>query len=345
MSAAPTGPLTPSPALPGVAVVFPPGVSVDLTVGAFTISTWFSVLFCGVVLACGYVYFISFPKDRIGFKLVAAASILISLTDTVANLVWCYEWTVTLWGSIPAAGIIPIGFYINILAASLSCVVTQCFFAWRLWRISGGNIPLIAIIIIGSFMQLFVVMWVFSRWVKHPLFFQLGEVLPTAYIWLIAPIISDMAISGAMFYYLRVKTKNAPSQSKLTFNAIISRTVQANVVSLISQVLTAILMKANLGLWFFFNDVTITKIYTFSMLVSLNARRSQSAMFGTSEMRSKGETSGREISLNNLSYQRSGHFVRSGAGSAPVVHVSENVTVHADDWESEGDKKSHFPQV
>lgn len=53
------------------------------------------------------MYYVQFPRDRIGFKLAAGCAIFLSITDTVANMVWAYEWTVTLWGSIPAAGIIP----------------------------------------------------------------------------------------------------------------------------------------------------------------------------------------------------------------------------------------------
>ncbi|KZW01235.1 hypothetical protein EXIGLDRAFT_830197 [Exidia glandulosa HHB12029] len=338
MSSLPTGPLTPSPALPGIPVAFPPGVSIELTVGAVTISTWFSVLFCGIVITLGYIYYLEFSEDRLHFKLVAAGAIFLSLVDTVANLVWAHEWTVTLWGSIPGTGITPYAFYVNILVASLSCLLTQCFFAWRLWNISRGNKILVGVIVSGSIMQLAVVMWVFSRWAKRPLFVQLGEVLPTAYIWLIAPIISDLAISSAMFYYLRVKTRSAPTSSKLTFNAIISRTVQANVFSLLSQVLTAILMKANIGLYFFLNDVTITKVYAFSLLVSLGARRSKSSMFSMSEKTSKGETSGggNQISLSNL-------HSRQGLGPRQVqgIRVTENISVHGDDeWDSQGDRKT-----
>lgn len=45
------------------------------------------------------------------------------------------------------------GFYINILAASLSCLLTQCFFAWRLWRVSKNRL-LVGVIVTGSVMQL-----------------------------------------------------------------------------------------------------------------------------------------------------------------------------------------------
>lgn len=130
-----------------------------------------------------------------------------------------------------------------------------------------------------------VVVWALSVWGSHhALFSEIGLVLPGAYGWLIAGIIGDTIISGAMFYFLRIKTRATPTQFKpcasqlkrkeglltqrRTFNQIISHTVQANVFSLISQTLTFVLFKLDVGMYFLLNDVVICKVYAFSLLTS-----------------------------------------------------------------------------
>ena len=45
-----------------------------------------------------------------------------------------------------------------------------------------------------------------------------------------------------------------------TFNAIISRAVQANILSLVSQIMTFVLFKINAGMYFFLNDVILCKV-------------------------------------------------------------------------------------
>lgn len=160
------------------------------------------------------------------------------------------------------------GFYINILSASLACLLTQSFYAWRLWRVSQHNIYLVSFIMIGSLMQLCesstdlsydilttngsyrhvgvlamgqgaVVHAIRQRVVRilvasQPSTSHICDLLslarPTAYIWIVAPVcvfpcaallvspytfsLSDVAISGSMIWYLRVKTKDAPQASK-----------------------------------------------------------------------------------------------------------------------------------
>ncbi|EJD50125.1 hypothetical protein AURDEDRAFT_112276 [Auricularia subglabra TFB-10046 SS5] len=313
----------PSPAQPNRPVVFPTGFpSINMTVGAVTISTWCSVFAFGVVCSAAYIYYIQFPRDRLWFKILAGAIWLVAAVDTIANLVWAYEWTVTLWGSIPGAGLLPYAFYINIFCDATATSITQLFYAWRLWLISGGNYFLTGAIVLAALTQQFVVIWALSVWGRHNVLFKdLGVVLPGAYGWLIAGIIGDSIISASMFYYLRLKTRDTPSQSKTTFNAIISRTVQANVFSLISQTLTFVLFKIDAGMFFFLNDVVMAKVYAFSLLTSLNARRSSTALFNLSKSVTStagGMTNG--ISLGQTTFGGSG---RRG----PVVRITETVDV------------------
>ncbi|KAH7097810.1 hypothetical protein BKA62DRAFT_832977 [Auriculariales sp. MPI-PUGE-AT-0066] len=276
----------PVEALPGIPVRLPPGMTADLSVGAVIVSTWSSIFAFTVVCILVYLYFDRFSHDSLGLKIVVAAGLCLAAIDTAANCIWCYDWIVTLWGSIPGAGLVPKAFYVNILCATFSASLVQCFYAWRLWLMSGGKPYIPAIIICATTAQFVTGIYSVSRWaIAHSLMRNIADALPYAWGWLSCNIFTDTVISVVMLHYLRVGTRHTPSlaaKTKVSIRGVISRTIQANVFSLISQIATFLLFKLNVGMYFFWNDVVITKVYVFSLLITLNARRSSSALYNVS---------------------------------------------------------------
>lgn len=53
------------------------------------------------------MYYISFPKDRLAFKILVGGVWLLSLVDTVMSMIWNYRWVVDLWGMIPGTTTLP----------------------------------------------------------------------------------------------------------------------------------------------------------------------------------------------------------------------------------------------
>lgn len=95
-------------------------------------------------------------------KLIVGTLTMLCVIDAVAGMVWAYEWLVTLWGSIPATGIVPKfvhrprlrradrpsrGYYVNIFCIATTCAINQLFYAWRLWIISERNRILVGIVV------------------------------------------------------------------------------------------------------------------------------------------------------------------------------------------------------
>ncbi|KAH7087276.1 hypothetical protein BKA62DRAFT_646819, partial [Auriculariales sp. MPI-PUGE-AT-0066] len=253
----------------------------DLSIGAVVVSTWSSIFTFAVVTVLGYLYFDRFPHDSLGLKLVVAIGLCLAAADTLANCVWSYNWTVTLWGSVPGAGLVPRAFYVNMLSLMISASLVQTFYAWRLWLMSAGKPYIPCIIICATIPQLVIGIFCVSRWNHFNSFWsQMDAALPYAWGWLSCNLFADTVISGAMLYYLRLGTRRAPllvAKTRTSIRGVISRTIQANVVSLISQIVSFILFKRDVGMYFFWHDVVVTKVYIFSLLITLNARRSSAA--------------------------------------------------------------------
>jgi len=339
MSAAAAPPVfTPVNAMPGMAVLLPPGLSIDNTIGAVVISIWCSVFAFAIVCAAAYVYYVSFPVDRLHFKILVGFVLALSTLDTVSSMQWSYKWIVHLWGSIPGTTTVPHAFYINIVCCATSTLVVQFFYAWRIYLIGNRN-PIIPILICAcGIAQMCFVIWVEATWGSNIQMANLGIVLPIGYGWAISGIIGDCIISATLFYYLRVQTVGgmASTQTRMTFNSIISRAVQANIFSLVSQIMTFVLFKVNTGFFFFLNDVVLCKIYCFSLLTSLNARRSATGLFTktggmTSYTNGNSQTAiptiggtGRVRALNSKGSQQGG----------VTIAVTETITLdNAHDWD------------
>ncbi|KAH7098506.1 hypothetical protein BKA62DRAFT_642187 [Auriculariales sp. MPI-PUGE-AT-0066] len=264
-------------AVPGLAVILPPGMSAHLTVGGIVVSTWSSVAAYGVVIATGVIYLLNFSDDRRLFRWLVAGCLLLATVDTVASLVWSYEWLVTLWGSIPGTVRIPYAFYVNMLCCSLATTVTQTFYCWRILLISDRNWALVFAIFACTISQQIVVIWALCKWgVNRAMMADIGIVLPGGYGWLISGILGDLIISGSLIYYLRRRMReehsSVPALSK--FHAWVSHIVQLNLFGLLSQTLMLIMFKLDVGTYFFLNDVILCKVYVFSLFVTLNARGS-----------------------------------------------------------------------
>ncbi|KAK0445976.1 uncharacterized protein EV420DRAFT_909700 [Desarmillaria tabescens] len=252
--------------------------TLDLTVGAIVVSSFFSFLTMGIVCVTAFYYVANFPNDTLPIKLIVLANVILCIAGTITDGVWCYDWAVTNYGNPASMAILPIPAIIEIFFVGLTSLLVQCFYSWRLWVITHKrNHWLPVAICILSVTQMSVIIWVVSYWANHRLMTDIGGVMPVAYIWLASSIAADLLITVGMSWYLKWKLPSSIFSSTL-FNQIISRTVQANVLSLISQVLTFAFYKADIGLYFFLVDFTIVKVYTFSLLCSLNGRERNAAV-------------------------------------------------------------------
>ncbi|KAE9402251.1 hypothetical protein BT96DRAFT_991419 [Gymnopus androsaceus JB14] len=153
---------------------------------------------------------------------------------------------------------------------------------------------------------------------------------------------ADVLITGSMIYYLdlRFRTKLLKKQqirpgfqAPGRFGQIIVRTVECNVLSLFAQAVSVGLFNnSGVGFYFVITDMTLAKVYTFSLLVSLNSRHSDNG-HGTSRTGLSSSKGG--VELNPLS----GRHPQAGAfpSTQVSVHIQQQRT---DDWQ--GQAKAAF---
>ncbi|KAJ3717572.1 hypothetical protein DFJ43DRAFT_1043100 [Lentinula guzmanii] len=276
-------------------------MDVSLTTGAILVGSLFSFFTMGVVAVCLWIYFTNYPKDPIYFKLLVTFMAILSILDTVTTGCWAYLWAVTHWGDPTIFAYLPGVFVIETFCFGTACLTNQCFFAWRLWTITKRKNWYLPLFIISNGLiqeeilkspRLAVVFWLMNLFRTDPLLVDLG-----------AAFLGDASVTVGMVYYLRIKSSremvvNANSRSVL--NGIIVRTLQCNALALLSQVAMFVMffLKSNphVGAYFFFNDFLVVKIYAFSLLLTLNARKTMASKFDSS----RGGGTSDNIALSNV---------------------------------------------
>ncbi|KIK57395.1 hypothetical protein GYMLUDRAFT_46270 [Collybiopsis luxurians FD-317 M1] len=324
-------------------------MDVSLLSGAILVASLFSFLAMGVVAVCLWIYYTNYPKDPIAFKILVTFMGTLAILDTVVGGYWAYLWNVTHWGDPTIFAYLPKVFIIETFCFGTACLTNQAFFAWRLWTITKRKnwwLPLF--ILANGLIQEAVVFWLMNLFNTDPLLIHLGKALPTGYAWLICAILGDASVTIGMVYYLRIKTSkgdmvvNASSRSVL--NAIIVRTLQCNVLSLLSQVAMFVMffLKSNphVQAYFFFNDFIVVKVYVFSLLLTLNARKRMASKFDTSRT---GGTSD-NIALSNVqgaiaSRNRTRLQLQTDPG---VVSIQVHQEIDTDDsWKQDGTNSNY----
>jgi len=317
------------------------GVSLPLTVGAILVASLMSFFAMGVVAVCLWIYYTNYPKDPIFFKILVTFMGCLAILDTVTTGCWAYLWAVTHWGDLTIFGSLPRVFIIETFCFGTACLTNQCFFAWRLWTITKRKnwwLPLF--IICNGLVQEAVVFWLMNLFRTDPLLVDLGKALPTGYAWLVCAILGDASVTVGMVYYLRIKTSSREmvvnTNSRSVLNGIIIRTLQCNVLALLSQVAMFIMFllkdNPNVQAYFFFNDFIVVKVYVFSLLLTLNARNKMASKFDSS----RGNTSD-NIALSNVqsaSRARARLQLQTDPGVVSI-QVHQEIDVE-DSWKTDG---------
>jgi hypothetical protein len=109
----------------------------DFVLGPMLIGALLSVFLSGIMLVQCYNYFIRFPKDPNWMKFMVYYLLVTDFVHTGLESAIIYQYTVTFFGDLKAILVATSTFaVIPILSVSISSP-SQCFFAWRVARLTG----------------------------------------------------------------------------------------------------------------------------------------------------------------------------------------------------------------
>ncbi|KAE9405894.1 hypothetical protein BT96DRAFT_972314 [Gymnopus androsaceus JB14] len=263
-------------------------VQTNLILGGVVVSNYLSYLTMGIVLPSTWSYFSKFPADRWWIKAIVILCVSICIEDTIGTGIWTYDWAVANYGNPAVMAILPWALPTEGFLMPTCGLTVQLFYAWRVWMMSMGKNRILPVVIgCLSILGWCVLCWTTQLAATHKSMADIKLALPAGYIWLVGSVGADFVITGSMIYYLDLRFRLMKPEFSSDNSAnwflrrrlrkLIVRTVECNILSLFTQVVsTSTFNRSSVGFYFLIPDMTLAKIYTFSLLVSLNSRQTDS---------------------------------------------------------------------
>ncbi|KIK50281.1 hypothetical protein GYMLUDRAFT_253110 [Collybiopsis luxurians FD-317 M1] len=240
------------------------------------IGTFLNMGLLGVTSVQAIYYFQTYKRDRWWFKLLVFYLMLAEVCNSIFDIALVYEPLITHYGSpIPSA---PKFLPADAMTTALISTPVQLFMAWRIKKITKSSF-LSIVITIAALSSLVGGAWLsISSITDNP--FSRGPkslVEPPVILWLASSGATDVLITLTIVISLLRKRKTQNVAMDPYVNRVIRLSVQAGVLTVLAVLLDMIVFLTTKGApYFFIWDLNISKLYTNSLLASLNSRPAQS---------------------------------------------------------------------
>ncbi|CAA7265496.1 unnamed protein product [Cyclocybe aegerita] len=281
-----------------------------------------NMLLLGVMMTQVYLYYAQYKGDKAWIKIFVAGLFLADTVNTIFMFVYLYRCFITFFGDNEALSTADWLFATepSTTASGLIACAVQLFFAWRVYVLSKTWIYagcITALAITGGIASIVTAVEVG----RTPSFVDFQNFKATVIVWLASEAICDVMITTVLR-----KHKTGFQRSDMVVDRIIRITVQTGLITMIV---------ASLDLLFFLIDPSgthllfnfpLAKLYSNSLMSSLNSRRGWKYTGNTSESRSEGQvnTTGGVIQRRDLqisSKKPNDMIVVDGTRTHPEVFV------------------------
>jgi len=250
-------------------------VQSNANLGAVEIATFLGLVLFGVSLAQGYTYYQRSAGDSFRLKLFVAVLLLMESFHSFTASHTIYYDTVARFRD---AEINSYSLSANAATETLITVLVQCFYSHRIYRLSNGKLP----VSIACF-TLAILRFLFGIAVSAESVIDVHRtpnwvVFVTDFNWLITTMLAvggaaDILIAISMLVYLR-KMSSATNMKSTTdiINRLVRWSLQSGLLTSMTSLTVIVCFQAMANLVWFGLYVILAKLYSNSLLVSLNAR-------------------------------------------------------------------------
>ncbi|KAF9473799.1 hypothetical protein BDN70DRAFT_843117 [Pholiota conissans] len=253
-----------------------PAVTIANTFGALEIGSSVAVFLYGIVTLQCHLYFARFSDDRPVFKILIASIWLLETGHTIAMLYEVYITTIILWGQttfvvkFPAVGVV-------IILGGMITTLVQTFFSYRLFVVLPKPYNSIGIV---------TALTAFARCIMST-YGGIKEIIVPTYVDYVKDVKSvimavmcmgaavDVIIAMALMYFLLQKRDKTMIRSVRLIDRLLGFTIRTGLITSMTAVLVVIIYFARPNdLIYLAVYMSLAKLYTNSLLSSLNARKS-----------------------------------------------------------------------
>ncbi|CAE6412089.1 unnamed protein product [Rhizoctonia solani] len=111
--------------------------AMDLLLGPILLGTIVNILLYGIMITQTTIYYVSFPRDHRWIKLLVAYMFTIDTLNSIFDIGLVWKYTITLFGDYQKIQVSSWWFNVEPVMTVMISSATQCFFAWRVAKLTG----------------------------------------------------------------------------------------------------------------------------------------------------------------------------------------------------------------
>ncbi|GAW00426.1 hypothetical protein LENED_001943 [Lentinula edodes] len=293
-----------------------PVFHVELVFGPMLIGVYFNMILFGVLLNQMHFYFQNYKADALWIKCLVAYLFVVETANTVFDMVIMYQPLITEYGTEKAVANFPTLFMTEPIVVVLVSMPIQCFFAWRISKITKSYIipGFIVVLALTSATGGFITgikVAILKLFIKKP------ELHWSALLWFLPSCVADIIITITLVRSLS-KRKTGFGATNTMIDKLIRMTVQTGMITAIcaiGDVACFMALPVRHTAINFTWDLALAKLYTNCLMSTLNAR---SALVN----RSQTSTSGMFINVVDSASQKDN---RRQTSSSTIVKFANNL--------------------
>jgi len=249
----------------------PPPPNIQLKFGPMLIGVFFNMILYGVLIVQAFIYYRTYKKDAPWIRYFVLYLFIVETLNTGFDMYMMYEPLVLRYGTPHATTYFPIVFPSQPIMVVAVSTPIQIFLAWRIKIITKSN--WIAVII--CFLAIVGLAGGIGTSVKVAtirLFSRKPELHAPALVWFCSACVADILITITLVRSL-TQRRTGFSKTDDTIDRIIRLTVQTGMMTAIASVgdVVFFMVLPHTALNFLW-DLALSKLYTNSLLSTLNAR-------------------------------------------------------------------------
>jgi len=242
----------------------------EIALGPMLIGTVFNIVLYGIMITQVYLYFNTYKNDRKWLKCLVLFLFLADTVNAVFDLVYIYDALIINFNNVAYLAQATWVFGTDpAMTGIISCSV-QLFFAWRV-KVVTGNIWAVILIAACAIINMLSSVGTSVAVGMIPVFTEFVRFKVIVIMWLVSAAVADVCITVSLTHHLQ-KHKTGFAATDDVVNRIIRLTVQTGAITAICAIIDLIFFLVDTtGTHLIFN-VPLSKLYTNSLMSSLNAR-------------------------------------------------------------------------
>ncbi|KAL5508710.1 hypothetical protein ACEPAG_4795 [Sanghuangporus baumii] len=254
------------------------------SLGPLLVGTSINAILYGIMVLQCYLYFMWYKHDKKRIKAVVLSLLLLDTVSCAFDIGMTYNYLVTNFGNPEAIQVINLylspyrssstyaTMFITFVTQGITAFVVQCFYGWRIHVLTRTRILSVLIYICSTIQMLASIGATVGGTILQQ-FTSLVKVEQVSLIWLVGSLVTDIIISTSLVWYLQ-KSKTGFSGSDDLITRLNRMTIQTGVLT------TSLAIAMIITFFVFLNStihigigLTLSKMYTNSLLSTLNARQ------------------------------------------------------------------------